>query len=138
MPSHRTRRSATAVRNLAAASFEAAHSNVVRLSGRRRAPAKSQYELYPLPFFDGKNLSTWAVQSSGDYSKDYATGFAYALEFLASRDGTVGWSSLLAPIVSDMIRAGATGTFANGKPKVNGIVIGFMSAIGNALNADFA
>jgi hypothetical protein len=39
----------------------------------------------------------------------------------------------MAPIVADMIRAGPSGTFADGQPKVNGIVIGFMSTLGNAL-----
>ena len=48
-------------------------------------------------------------------------------------DGTVGWSTLLPQIVANMIRAGTSGTFADGRPKINGVVIGFASAIGRAL-----
>src|SRR5438128_11486800 len=50
------------------------------------------------------------------------TGRRYGIELLNSCDGTVGWTSLL-PIVADMIRAGTNGAFADGHPKVNGIVI---------------
>jgi len=45
----------------------------------------------------------------------------------------VGWSSLLAAIVGDMIRAGPSGTFADGTEKIDGVVVGFMSTIGKAL-----
>jgi len=38
-------------------------------------------------------------------------------------------------IVADMIRAGPDGAFANGYPKINGVVIGFMGTIGKALTA---
>jgi hypothetical protein len=37
-------------------------SNIVQLSGHREPPIKSQYEKYPLPFFDADRLSTWAVK----------------------------------------------------------------------------
>ena len=67
---------------------------------------------------------------SGSYAADCETGRQYAFEFLKSCDGTIGWSSILALIVSDMIAAGPTGYHADGKPKSNGIVIGFMSVIG--------
>jgi hypothetical protein len=92
---------------------------------------QSQYERYPLPFFNRDN--TWDVTPSGDYAADCATGARYAREFLRSCDGTAGWASLLAHIVADMIRAGTNGTFADGHPKVDGIAIGFMSVIGRAV-----
>lgn len=110
-------------------------SNVVRLSDYREPPQKSLYELYPLPFFNRDKLCTWDVTPSGDYSDDCKTGRAYAVKFLKSCDGTFGWSSLLAQICAAMIRAGPIGTYANGEPKAGGIVIGFMSTIGQALCA---
>jgi hypothetical protein len=107
-------------------------SNVVRLFDRE-PPQKSLYELYPLPFFDRSHHSTWAIQPTGSYTADCETGRAYATEFLKSCDGTIGWSSLLAAIVADMILAGPSGAFPNGHPQVNGIVIGFMGAIGEVV-----
>ncbi|MGI8567880.1 MAG: hypothetical protein ACR2KT_01725 [Methylocella sp.] len=100
-------------------------------------PAKprvlSQYELYPLPFFAAKDHSTWAVRPKGNYCEDYETGKAYAIEFLQSCDGTIGWCTLLSSIVNDMVLAGPTGTLHRGKPHVDGIIIGFMGTIGRAL-----
>ena len=87
-------------------------SNVVRLKGYlapprpRRQRQKSQYERYPMPFFNRKTRCTWDVKPTGDYFADCETGKAYALEFLKSCDGTVGWTSLLPQIASDMISAG--------------------------------
>jgi len=72
------------------------------------------------------------------YAADYETGEQFAVAFVESCDGTVGWSSLLPSIVADMIRAGTTGTFPDGHPKVNGIVIGFMGVIGRMLCASIA
>jgi hypothetical protein len=40
---------------------------------------------------------------------------------------------LLPVIVADMIRAGTSGTWGNGQPTVNGVVIGFMAVIGRAV-----
>jgi len=109
-------------------------TNVVQFSNWVDPPkSKSQYELYPLPFFAAEIHSTWAVKPTGDYSKDCETGRAYAIAFLESCDGTYGWCSLLPQIVADMIRAGPCGTTANGEPKVSGIVIGFMGEIGRHL-----
>ena len=85
---------------------------------------KSQYELYPLPFFNREKGCTWDVTPTGDYTTDCETGEAFAIQFLKSCDKTNGWASLLGPIVTDMIRAG---------PKRSGVVIGFMSVIGRAL-----
>src|SRR5437588_6536436 len=112
--------------------------NVISFPGCYEKPShrrstKSQYERYPLPFFAREKLSTWTVEPSGDHAVDCATGREYALEFLRSCDGTVGWTALLPHIVADMIRAGPSGTFANGESKINGVVIGFMSTIGKAL-----
>jgi hypothetical protein len=99
---------------------------------RRRRKAKSQYELYPLPFFNADAHCTWDVKPTGDYTVDCETGRRYATEFLQSCDGTLGWTWLLQSIVADMIRAGTDGTFPSGHPTVNGIVIGFMGVIGRA------
>jgi hypothetical protein len=40
---------------------------------------------------------------------------------------------VLQAIVADMIRAGTSGQYPNGYPKVNGVVIGFMGVIGDAV-----
>ena len=116
---------------------------VINLSDYRPAPVavpkrrkvQSQYEQYRLPFFDAKRLSTWAVEPTGDYSADVETGRAYAIEFLQSNDGTDGWTTLLTQIVCDMIGAGPSGHWADGKAKTNGVVVGFMHTIGKALCA---
>jgi hypothetical protein len=101
---------------------------------QRRKRQKSQYELYPLPFFNRKTRCTWDVKPTGDYVADCETGRAFALQFLKTCDGTHGWTNLLAHIASDMISAGLEGpAFADGSQSPGGIVIGFMSAIGDAL-----
>jgi hypothetical protein len=97
-----------------------------------RKKSKSQYDLYPMPFFNKKRRCTWDVTPTGDYTADYRTGRSFAIEFLRSNDKTYGWASLLPQIVSDMIRAGPSGTFANGEPKVDTIVMGFIQVIGAA------
>jgi hypothetical protein len=108
---------------------------------RRRPRQKSQYELYPLPFFNAKASTgpcTWDVTPTGDYAADCEIGHSYAVEFLRSCDGTVGWSSLLACITADMIRAGTDGVSPDGHPRVNGTVVGFMSTIGRELCSAYA
>jgi len=100
----------------------------------RRRKSVSQYELYPLPFFNAKTRCTWDVKPTGNYFEDCETGRAYAVEFLKSCDGTIGWSTLLGQIIGDMIRAGPTGKYANGEPKCGGVVIGFTDKIGTMLN----
>jgi hypothetical protein len=114
------------------------HSNIVRLKDYRPAPPKrvkqkSQYELYPLPFFNGKERCTWDVKPTGNYSSDLDIGRAFGIEFLKSCNGTCGWATLPGQIVGDMIRAGTGGQFPDGQSKVDGIVTGFMSVIGDAL-----
>ena len=114
----------------------ASPSNIVRIKDYLPPPPsrqKSQYELYPLPFFNAEACRTWAVTPTGNYSDDCETGKTYAVEFLKSCDGTVGWSSLLTPIVADMIRAGPDGSWSDGGVRLNGVVVGFMSTIGKAL-----
>ena len=54
------------------------------------------------------------------------------MAFLKSCDGSYGWLALLQSIVADMIRAGANGEWKDGRGKVNGVVIGFMSVISRA------
>jgi len=113
----------------------AAAANIVQIKDYLPPPPqrqKSLYELYPLPFFNAGELSTWDVEPTGDYVADYETGRGYAVEFMKSCDGSVGWSTLLGRIVADMIRAGPSGTFLDGHLKVSGVVIGFMRAIGEA------
>ncbi|MGD0333911.1 MAG: hypothetical protein ABSA90_11740 [Xanthobacteraceae bacterium] len=105
----------------------------MKLSDFRKPPQKSQYELYPLPFFAAERLSTWNVQPTGKYWNDCYTGRMYAGELLRSCDGTLGWVELLPAIVADMIRAGPSGAFADGHARIEGVVIGFMSEIGSAL-----
>ncbi|HEV2550805.1 MAG TPA: hypothetical protein VGU20_26065 [Stellaceae bacterium] len=116
-----------------------ASSSVVRLSDYREPPKhrrqKSQYELYPLPFFNADTLSTWDVRPTGNYAADCKAGQAYAIEFLKSCDGTNGWAALLQNIVADMIRVGPEGIWPDGAARLNGIVIGFMGTIGRALSA---
>jgi hypothetical protein len=117
-------------------------SNVVRIKDYLQPPPprqKSQYELYPLPFFKaakrrGSGGCTWHVTPTGSYSADYEIGRAYAIEFLKSCDGTVGWSTLLISIVNEMIIAGPRGKQGNGDPTSDGIVKGFMRTIGEALS----
>jgi hypothetical protein len=100
---------------------------------RKRPEVKSQYELYPLPFFDAKNRCTWAVEPTGRYDYDHATGEQFGRRFLKSCDGSYGWATLLGQITADMITAGLNTKAADGRPEINGIVIGFMRTIGNAL-----
>ena len=107
--------------------------NVVLLDKYREPPVQSQYEQYHLPFFAAEDHSTWSVKPTGDYFEDRQTGKRFAIEFLRSCDGTNGWVTLLPQIVGDMIIAGPSGTFADGWPKVNGIVVGFVGTISKVL-----
>lgn len=113
-------------------------SNVVRLDDHREPLQKSQYELYPLPFFDRERHSTWTVKPTGDYSEDCETGRRYANEFLRSCDGSLGWSTLLTQIVRNMIGAGPDGIWPDGHVRTNGIVVGFFSTIGMSLALSYA
>jgi hypothetical protein len=113
-------------------------TNIVRLNDRRALPPKkvklkSQYELYPLQFFNGKKRCTWDVTPTGDYAADCEKGKAFAIEFLKSCDGTSGWASLMPSIVSDMIGTSSDGRWPDGGTKSNGLVIGFMGTVGSAL-----
>jgi hypothetical protein len=125
----------------ASARFPAATRRPSKSIRKSKRLALSQYDRYPLPFFNAKapgGPSTWDVKPSGDYALDCETGQRYAVQFIESCDGSHGWSSLLQNIVADMVRAGPSGAFADGHPKVNGIVIGFMGGIGRALTAAIA
>lgn len=104
----------------------------------QRGRGPSQFDLYRLPFFDANSSSPcWAVAPTGKYAEDCDTGAAYAIAFLRSCDGTYGWGSLMASIVTSMISAGRAGPWhADGRKKNNGIVVGFMSAIGSALSCN--
>lgn len=96
----------------------------------------SQFDLYRLPFFDKDaaiDTRCWTVTPTGNYTDDCDTGAAYAIEFLRSCDGTNGWRSLLAGIVTSMICAAPRRSGQNAR-KADGIVVGFMSTIGAALN----
>jgi hypothetical protein len=114
---------------------------IIQLSDYRAAPPKRVkvkpfHKQYPMPFFEplkAGGINAWNVTPSGNYTKDCETGCTFAIQFLKSCDRTYGWQSLLQTIVADMIRAGPSGSFPNGYPKVNGVVIGFMSVIGSAV-----
>jgi hypothetical protein len=108
------------------------HHRVGAKKSRRKG--KSFYDLYPMPFFKPSRFGIcfWHVHPTGDYLADCETGRRYALEFLRSYDGTVGWAWLLQSIVADMIGAGPEGAWPSGDPKVDGTVIGFMGVIGKA------
>jgi hypothetical protein len=112
-------------------------SNVVRLRKRaaRRQKDKSQWERYPLPFFNLKKRSLWNVAPTGNYDTDCKTGSAYAMKFLESCDGSSCWAHLLLQIVSDMIRAGPVDKDATDAGYPGGIVVGFMLTIGFELAA---
>ena len=99
-----------------------------------RTRAKSIYELYPMPFFDVESRCLWKVQPSGNYGDDCNTGHDYALKFLESCDGTAVWSLMLNWIVLEMVAAGPMREkWPGGKPHSNGIIVGFMGAIGTVL-----
>ena len=105
----------------------------------KRAKVKPFNQTYPMPFFEsrkGGGINAWNVEPSGNYSEDIATGEAYAMQFLKSFDGSYGWHALLPAIVSDMIGAGAKGKYANGQPKTDGVVLGFMSVIAAVVCSD--
>lgn len=94
----------------------------------------SLYDRYQMPFFDLPTLSVWKVRHTGSYSGDYEQGYAYGLRFLNSCDRTVGWTVLLGQIVSEMVAAGPMReTWPDGTPRSNGIILGFMRAVGEAL-----
>jgi hypothetical protein len=57
---------------------------------RKRQRQKSQYQLYPLPFFNRDACCPWEVSPTGDYTVDCKTGQRYAVDFLDSCDGTNG------------------------------------------------
>jgi hypothetical protein len=40
----------------------------------KKAKVKSQYELYPLPFFNRERRCTWDMKPTGNYSADLETG----------------------------------------------------------------
>jgi hypothetical protein len=109
-------------------------------SKRKGTRQKSVFELYPLPFLkhDSKGGRMWNVKPTGDYEVDCEIGSAYARALLKTADGTVGWSVFFGWIIADMIRAGTEGVPGNKEPKINGIVIGFNSVIGEALSVAFA
>jgi len=111
------------------------HSAGAAATKKAKRKGVSQYDLYPLPFFDVKRRSTWAIKPTGDYSADYKTGFAHAIAFLETNDGSAGWATLLGEIVRDMIGGGPSGHWADGEAKTNGVVVGFMGTIGHALCA---
>jgi hypothetical protein len=101
---------------------------------RRRTKATSQYDLYPMPFFNAGRRCTWDIEPTGDYGVDCETGREYAVRFLESCDGSIGWGSIVGQIARDMILAGPDED-ARGRKNSNGVVIGFMGTIGSVLAA---
>lgn len=111
-------------------------SRVPTLPCRRKPTRKkgqSVYDKYQLPFFDKKRLLLWAVEPTGNHEADYKKGVAFAIELLKSNDQTFGWEALVSWIVGDMVRAGYTEQWKDGRPMINGIVTGFARTIGRAL-----
>jgi hypothetical protein len=114
-------------------------TNVAHIKRKRprRARVKSVFELYPMPFFNFDRRAQrrfWAVTPTGDYWADCKTGHHYGIEFLRSCDGTVGWSALVRWILLDIARAGSDdGAWPDGGLKSNGIVIGFLGVISDAV-----
>lgn len=102
---------------------------------RAKRNGLSQYDRYPLPFFDAEHRSVWAIEPTGGYGVDCETGRAFAIDFLESNDGSAGWATLLTQIVRGMIGAGPSGYWPDGEARTNGVVVGFMNAIGKALCA---
>jgi hypothetical protein len=103
---------------------------------RRRTKATSQYDLYPMPFFNADRRCTWDIKPTGDYGVDCETGREYAVRFLESCDGSIGWSSIVGQIAADMVLAGAQGSLRHdGSHRADGVVIGFMGTIGSVLAA---
>jgi hypothetical protein len=98
-----------------------------------RKKGQSVYDKYQLPFFDKKRLLLWAVEPTGDHEQDFKRGVAFAIELLKSNDRTFGWEALVSWIVGDMVRAGYTEQWKDGRPMINGIVTGFARTIGRAL-----
>ena len=101
-------------------------ANIVQLADYRTPPSKrpKRKKGESVPFFNRKERCTWDVAPTGNYTADCETGHAFAIEFLKSCDGTWGWAALARWIVLDMIKAG---------PETNGIIVGFMGVIGEAL-----
>jgi hypothetical protein len=109
-------------------------TRTARRGKAKRVRQKSFYELYPMPFFKRETHDSWNVTPTGDYSKDCETGTRYALRFLETCDGTLGWSASLSSIIQDMIRKGPQGkTFADGDKSCGGLIVGFTSTIGKVL-----
>lgn len=77
-----------------------------------------------MPFFNVDERLAWDVRPTGEYGVDCETGRDYARQFLASCDGTWGWSALLPKIVHDMARGGTRTNKGH-----NGVIIGFMGVI---------
>lgn len=108
------------------------YSNRTSTKTRRRA-GKSFYQIYRLPIFNHRKRCAWNVKPSGDYAKDCRKGHALGLRFLETCDGSLGWASVMGPIIGDMIRRGPSGYRKDGTPQIDGMVIGFALAIGEAL-----
>jgi hypothetical protein len=86
------------------------------------------YDLYPLPFFNRETRNTWDVSPTGDYRADCETGRAYAIEFLKTCDGSIGWSALLSPIVASMIGVAPDGQMATPEQTVSSSALWAQSA----------
>ena len=99
----------------------------------KRTRTQSQYDLYRLPFFDKARRLTWATMPSGDYRADCELGREYARQFLASCDGTIGWNTLLAQIVGDIVRIGPSRKWPDGGVSCGGVAVGFFAEISRTL-----
>ena len=100
-------------------------------SASRRRKEPTFFDKYRMPFFDAKNMTNrfWNIKPTGDYATDCMLGEHYAVRFLNSCDGTVGWAHVLACIVHDMIQRGPERIRKNGSGAPGGVVIGFMGTV---------
>ena len=98
-----------------------------------KAKTKSQYDKYPLPFFNKRKRLTWDATPSGDMQADSERGREYARQFLASCDFTYGWNSLLGQIVLDIVRMGPQVRWKDGSVSCGPVVLGFFGELSRAL-----
>lgn len=105
-------------------------SNIVKLADvREQGRAKVAHHADVLSFMKrrkprGSGIDYWAVEVSGDYSRDCETGETLGREYLAylGQHPTVGNATLLNCIVHDMVRQRAGGG-------LTGVEIGFLSRV---------
>lgn len=84
-------------------------NNVVPFNGKNKL--KEPHPAADLSFMRfrkprGTGIDYWIVEATGSYSNDYSKGKKLAVEFMSyvAKNNTYGNATLLAQIVSDMVR----------------------------------